>query len=295
MLTFNQIYSETQTEVSDTSAASLVLIKRAINQGMRKFGAVLNRDWRVSYKTFGLVADQQYYQMPEDAIRIKNLRFPDSNAAPPIEVQDEDAWNELNIRTQTGAWADAFFVRGNDEFGLYPIPSTTVAAAGIIGYERRIRDMSVDDYSTGTVAVTNGSQVVTGTGTTFTQAMVGRTLLFTDANGDGMGYKVVEYTSATSIKLENNYGGNTASGMSYILGEVPDIPEEYHESLVDYAMYRYLKRRKDKPGYSDSLNAFKNALAECQSIYSSKSTSNYFRAPRISRGYVHHNRDLTVS
>ena len=123
MLTFNQIYSEAQEQASDSSADATTLIKRAINQGMRKFKAVMNRDWNVSYKTFSLVEDQQYYQMPEDAVRVKNLRFPSSNLNPPIEIEDEDIWNELNIRTESSSYPDAYFVRGSDEFGLYPIPS----------------------------------------------------------------------------------------------------------------------------------------------------------------------------
>ena len=295
MLTFNQIYSEAQEQVSDSSSDATTLIKRAINQGMRKFKAVMNRDWNISYKTFSLVADQQYYQMPEDAIRVKNLRFPSSNLNPPIEIEDEDIWNELNIRAESSSYPDAYFVRGSDEFGLYPTPSANVSNGGVLAYERRVRDMSVDDYTTGTVAVTNGSATITGSSTVFTQAMVGRTLIVEDANGDGMAYKIVSRSSDTSIAVENNYGGLTGSGLSYRIGEVPDIPEEFHENLVDYAMYRYYWRRKDRSAANHAKRTFDGAIVECQANYSSKTTSQYTRAnKRPPVGYVHSRRELGI-
>lgn len=75
-------------------------------------------------------------------------------------------------------------------------------------------------YTTGTVAVANTTGVVTGTGTTFTSAMVGKPF---KADGHTKWYRVKTYTSATSITIENDSddevsaydGGAISGGSSY--------------------------------------------------------------------------------
>lgn len=64
---------------------------------------------------------------------------------------------------------------------------------------------TVAEYTTGTASITNGSAAVTGTGTTFTAAMVGRKIRF---NGETAYYRILSYTSATSITLEAPYQGS---------------------------------------------------------------------------------------
>lgn len=75
------------------------------------------------------------------------------------------------------------------------------------------------DYSTGTIAIATGTGVVTGTGTTFTAAMVGG-YLTPDAGTTY--YYVSAYTSGTSITVvdvgSTTYtGGTVAGGTSYTI------------------------------------------------------------------------------
>lgn len=295
MLTFNQIYSEVQAQTQDVdTVGSLPVIKRAINQGMHKFGAILNRDWRVQYRTFSTVANQQNYQMPEDAIRIKSLTVTVGSITYPLtEIVDEDQWQELNLRVQKSSVPEFYFVLGADQFGIWPVPSAINTAT--LGFEQNMRDMTADDYSTGTIAVTAGSAAVVGTTTVFTASMVGRTL-FVDPSGgtgDGSGYKVASFTDTTHITLENNYAGATAAGQNYLIGQVPDIPDEFHEALIDYASYRYYRRRRDLQTAKDLKAAFDEALLLCQQNYSSKSSSQYFRAPRTRNRFGNVDRRVT--
>lgn len=67
-------------------------------------------------------------------------------------------------------------------------------------------------YTTGTVAATQDSATITGSGTTFTSAMVGRLIIIsTDDNW----YEISAYVSATEITLASNYTGATVSGKTY--------------------------------------------------------------------------------
>lgn len=71
---------------------------------------------------------------------------------------------------------------------------------------------TVAPYETGTVSVTNNSTTVTGSGTTFTSAMVGRKIR---VNTDNAYYRISAFVSATEITLEAPYQGSTDSGLSY--------------------------------------------------------------------------------
>lgn len=84
------------------------------------------------------------------------------------------------------------------------------------------------DYTTGTVAVANTTGVVTGSGTTFTSAMVG---LGFKASGHSEWYRIKTYSSGTSITIEDDKddvasaytGGAISSGASYTIEAVSAI------------------------------------------------------------------------
>ena len=69
-------------------------------------------------------------------------------------------------------------------------------------------------YRTGTVAVTNNSNVVTGTGTAWVDsASIGETFLGPDAQV----YEITSIVSATSLRVSPNYKGSTASAQGYAI------------------------------------------------------------------------------
>jgi len=68
------------------------------------------------------------------------------------------------------------------------------------------------DYTAGTIAVTNGSPAVIGTGTTFTSNMAGKRIVIA-----GIWYTIASFTDTTHITLASNYAGTTASGLSYAI------------------------------------------------------------------------------
>lgn len=90
-------------------------------------------------------------------------------------------------------------------------------------------------YRTGTVAVTNGSPNVTGTGTAFVnkvdpgEGFVGP---------DGKTYEILSITSDTAMVLATNYAGATASGQVYqvapIRGRINDLVAEVNALIAQY-------------------------------------------------------------
>lgn len=299
MLTFQQIGDEAAAQLEDPSVAMRTLIDRAINQGALKFGGILNREVRITERTFSTVKDQQYYQTPEDCVRPSTIVITIGGVAYPLtEMADEDAWNELNAYSSSehNNVPEFYHCKGADQFGIWPIPASANANAGNIAYESRMKRMSAQDYTTGTITVAGASAAIVGSGTTFTAQMVGRTLVVQDGgDNDGIPYKISAFTDATHITLENFYAGLAGGSKSYIIGDVPDLPDEFHESLVDYALYRGYKRRRDRGMAADSKAAFDEALQLCEQSYSSMSASQYVRPVRPRAGYMHGRRDYMVT
>ena len=73
---------------------------------------------------------------------------------------------------------------------------------------------TVAAYSTGTATFTLNSATVTGSGTTWTAAMVGRKIARTQG---GIYYRVATYVSATQITIAEVYAEATASASTYVI------------------------------------------------------------------------------
>ncbi len=87
-------------------------------------------------------------------------------------------------------------------------------------------------YITGTVAVTNGSATITGTGTEWTTLSTPLSFKL-DTDGAPV-YQVGSIGSDTSITLSSNYAGSTASGEDYQL--VSDFSANYGFPLPTQGM-----------------------------------------------------------
>lgn len=274
MLTFTQLVNGASEVTGDTDSTTTPYFKRAINQGMQKFMASLRRYWTRASKVTDIVANQQYYQLPQDAIRITGVVITQSSIPYPLEViTSETEWRRLNVMTTaTLTIPTYYFIRGNDEIGVWPTPSTAISSGLEIYYEPRTVNMTQDDYLAGTVAVTNNSQTITHSAAGFTNKMVGRYFQTTD-NTDGLWYKITAYVDASNLTLENYYQGISATTATFLIGECPSFPEEFHESLIDYAAYRYYLDRKDIGVASEYKALFDEALVQCKETYSSKITS----------------------
>ncbi len=189
----------------------------------------------------------QYYPYPVSSVSIEGMYITVGSVKFPLLLEpDLYSWEKLNaIMIQASALPQFYFSR-RDDFGIWPIPQTTYT--GYISYHYRDRDLSVADYTSGTVTVTSGSTTITGSSTTFTAAMVGRWITITDTATPGQGYwyRVTAYTDATHISIYQPWSAATAAGVSYRIGETPELPEEIHSSLVDGATADYYSgMRKD--------------------------------------------------
>ncbi len=79
----------------------------------------------------------------------------------------------------------------------------------------QIQVVGSDAYSTGTISITNGTLTVTGVGTTFTSAMIGRNILLR-----GVWYPILAVGSTTSLTIGLPFAGKTLSGATFVLATI---------------------------------------------------------------------------
>lgn len=265
-ITFTDMQNIAKEIVGLTDAATLTKLKRDINVGSSKFLAALGREYNRKARFTDIIAGQQYYQMPEDGQKLKEAIADSGGWKVPLEqVTDEHAWRQLNMMPVTGQSTN-YFIKGYDEIGLFPIPGATVTDGLELVFSPKHVELTQDDYTTGTLTVTNGNQTVTGSGTTFTTKMVGQWLQVTDGS-DGNWYRVSDFVSTTSLTLENYYQGTSGSSKSFRIGQVVDIPEEFAEGPSDYACYRHYLRRGDALKANTFKTLFDAAIESAKDEY----------------------------
>src|SRR3990167_2647421 len=92
---------------------------------------------------------------------------------------------------------------------------------------------TVAPYETGTVAMTNGSKTITGTGTTWTAAMVNRKIRF---NNENAYYRIAAFVSTTELTLEVIYQGTTDTDATY------SIYKDEYKLPADCNTYKILRQ-----------------------------------------------------
>lgn len=274
-MTYGELITEGTTEVNDSSTRAKTIIAFGLNEGLVLFRNKLKRGWSIQIKRFNITLNSGIYQAPEDMIMPDAVTYVDAsgNRTPLVEITDENEWNRLNYSPQSG---QPHYIRWltNDLFQIFPTPDANVTNGGEIKYLGKAKPLSQTDYSTGTVAVTNGSDTIVGTGTTFSPAMVGRSFRLADGNDDLTYYRISTYVDATHIKIENYFMGNTGSGLNYLIGEEPNIPREYHPALLNNGLARYYRSRKNRSDAQTAQDSFTITLEQAEADYSGFDTSN---------------------
>lgn len=246
-----------------------------INDAQRIIEASARRFWTRGQFTANLVAGQQYYTLPAEVMRITTVRANtggESYQWPLDEVTSEMLWNKFNIiPSNTVIVPLMYFVRGANEFGLYPIPSVATNAGVIVSAEVRANDMGIDDVITTSVTVTNGSQFITSPSVEFPMNMIGMVFSTTDGS-DGKWYRVAAAT-ASQLTLENFYEGPTETLAPCIIGQAPLFPEAYHMACAYYAAAQFYSARGDDAAAIDKYTGlFNSMLDQYRQNYAVKTT-----------------------
>ena len=112
---------------------------------------------------------------------------------------------------------------------------------------------TADEYDTGTISISVGGTTVTGAGTTFTAAMVGRSLYVGTTHSQP--YIISAFTSTTDITIETAFAPLTASsGDDYSIKALRYTPSVADIAKIDRIVYDRRKLIEKPHGYFDAID-----------------------------------------
>lgn len=285
MITWDRAYGLTQSWSGDTSATMLTNFKELLNLGYKDILQTFTGEETEDVRTTATQTSIRAIKLAPNYIRMHSVTATiGSQVHTLVEEESQERFNERLYLNRTSDRPEVYFLRprfgvGGTELLLDPIPSTATTTI-TTNYAANARDLSVDKYVTGTITATNDNTTITGSGTVFTSAMVGRYLKVDDVTGDGNWYRITGFTSTTVLTIENKYDGLTTSGKAFIIAEIFSLPEEMQILPVYHAMmHYYLGYRQDKDEKRSALweARYKTGMLAAEKRYKRKSKSNVLR------------------
>lgn len=249
----------------NTTTANIDLLKGMVNDAHRYL--LQKYFFNEASMTIVTVSQQQFYDLPFDYSKLKTGTITIGQLKwTPTEILNRQDWDKLNVFPYYSDIPNNYFIY-NGEMGFWPIPSTSGNTI-TFNYKRRVTDLTLTDYITGTVSATNNSLTITGSGTGFLAnylAVAGSVfnlnlwIKLTPPSGDGNWYQIESIESATSLTLTNPYAGGTTSGASFIIGQMPLLLEDYHDLLVYRPLMIYFSTIVDNPNKKKEFTDLYNA------------------------------------
>lgn len=236
----------TQCNVSTNDTTSMATIDGYLNDSINTICNLQGGKLRFleSTKDMTTIASQEKYQIPNGFRKLIDMYIYSGSGGSsdtiysPEMVFDPTKW-KLIKQLRYGTSSTPYFTYiENTTYSIQPIPSVTGNKITLRG-RLRVRSLSIADYTVGTiVSIANGTTTVTGSGTTWTQDMVGRYIQITETTaangGDGFWYEIGSFTNATTLELVKPYEGISISAGSaiYTIGQCSPIPEAYDVGVV---------------------------------------------------------------
>ena len=235
MKSFNEIYQELQDITGDDSPAQLTIFKRWINDTDKLVSAKAPFLCMETTATKTTVASQEGYQLPNTIQKIRSVKVTLSGGTiyRPRPVEDPRYWEYLQSLQAGDSDATRLFMKQGNQILLWPEPATTGSTITIRG-RRRLRDLSLADYTTGTiVTATLADETIVGSGTSWATGSVGNWIRIDYTTGDFQWYEISSITDTTNLELVKPYEGTSiaAGSETYTIGEFSYIPGEYHPLL----------------------------------------------------------------
>lgn len=219
------VIGQTAYEVADRKSSAVLTLASHGNPGE-------DIDAGTSYTLY-----RDTYPLPSDFIAADEVIAIGQIAC--LTYQHPREWVNRQRIIQSPAVPNVYTVMGDQNyFGtlalkLFPAPDDAYQLDFI--YQRRPRQLSLEEYSTGTVTVAADAVTVTGSGTTFTSAMVGSVIRLSDDSTNkptgvvgsepaAQERVVMSYTSATEVSVDTAFD-QTLTGVKFVISNPLDLEE----------------------------------------------------------------------
>jgi len=267
MRSFTATYTDCQSISQDSSASSLALFKTYINACVHKVLSLSDWNFNKSYKDYTTTASQGTFEKPYNAAKINRVRvYSGGIYYTPYEIRDDKLWQRMNY-TITYSDVPSYWHYDDEtgEVGLYPYHSTASDTVRIY-FTKRVRDLSVADYTTGTVTTVANDRTITGAGVTWINKMEGRYIKITDASnviGD-IWFEITSVVPASStLEIRENMPVASATA-SYTIAEMIPFMDGFEDIALWFSLDKYYQMR-EKPVLAREYERFwKEALYEME-------------------------------
>lgn len=237
MKSFQELYTELQDITGDTSAEQLVIFKRWINDTDKLVSAKAPLLCLETTATKTTVASQEGYQIPNTIQSIRSVKVTMAGTGGsiyrPRPVEDPRYWEYLQSMQYGDSDVAQFYMKQGNQLLIWPEPATAGSTITIRG-RRRLKDLSLSDYATGTiVTATLADETIVGDSTAWATGSVGNYIRIDYTTGDFNWYEISSITDATHLELVKPYEGTSiaAGTETYKIGEFSYIPGEFHPLL----------------------------------------------------------------
>lgn len=281
MLTWTELQNKAIRLSRDTSAGTLGQLQQDMNTGYSLFNAKLSRYFSRKQQFTDIYEGQAIYQTPIDCVRIigMTVSVSDTYKTPVKEIRSEFEWRNITAYPYNSNWPAYYFMIGNDEFALWPTPSQDVVNGLRFYYQQTDHDLSVEDFVSSdaspaqTCTVTNGSVTITSTGSTFTSQMKGLHFRLQGVT-DLTWYEIVDVPTSSTLTLKSAFVGISGSAFNFRIGQMPIIPGEYHDAIVNYALYLYFSGKGNEKRAQQHLALYTAAVDDAVQEYASSTEGN---------------------
>ena len=261
--TYSQLLTTYLALTKDTTTANQTAGQIRINNSVRTICNLQGGKLRFLEDTADVytVANQEEYQIPNKFRKLVDMMIysDDGSGGPaatstiysPEMVFDPTKWKLIQQYRYGVQDVPYFTYVRRTSFLVQPVPATTGNLIRLVG-RLQTNDMSIADISTGTIAsVAQDGTAVVGSGTSFTQDMVGRVIQIAQTNadngGDGFWYEISAVADATHLTLMKPYEGRSISAgtAAYIIGQAPVVPEAYEPAIIYRSVAQYWQEQDD--------------------------------------------------
>jgi hypothetical protein len=226
----------------------LALFKTWINDSIHKVLSLSDWNFNRSYRDYTTSANQKEFEKPYNAAKITNVRvYTGGVYYTPKEVKSDKLWEQINY-VATYSDVPSFWHYNDETSNIELYPTHTSASDTVrIYFTKRTRDLSVADYTTGTVTTVANDQTITGAGgATWVLKMEGRDIKITDTSNviGSMWFEIESVVPATStLEIKENMPVASA-GASYTIAEMIPFMDGFEDIALWYALDNFYQMRE---------------------------------------------------
>lgn len=273
------MWRKTQRLSKDSNADVLTQLKEDLNTGYHLFNAKFGRYWTRKQQFTDLIANQQIYQTPIDAVKVLVVTaLVTETYEPPLEpVRSEYDWRLINTtKSYKTNWPTYYFPIGDDEISIWPIPSQDVTNGMRYVYQPQDHDLSIDDTTStssgATVSIINADTLVTASAGVFTQNMIGLSFQLTGVT-DLSSYEILDVPTSDTLTLKSPFVGPSTSEASWRIGQTMIVPQEYADAPMHYALWNFFSSNGNESRADYHNGKYQDLVTQCMEDYSSSNES----------------------